>query len=75
MQPFLVLFEDMAMSFAKQNLGLASSRWRLLGYLWTFQVLILTASGFVEDLINFKLVPVSSTLPFSIAEKVLPAQT
>lgn len=62
------------MSFAKQNLQMTSRGWRLLGYLWTFQVLIFTASGFVEDCIKFNLISVSSAFPFSIAEKVLPAR-
>ena len=71
LQPCLVLFEDTAMSFAKQYLGMTSSGWRLLGYLWTFSVLTFTAPGFIEDCI--KMIPTWSVFPFSLADKVLPA--
>lgn len=71
LQPNLILCEDFVILFGREKLGLSSSRWKYLGYIWTFTVLIVTATGFVDECVRHGLVPSSTAFPFSLAEKLM----
>ena len=68
LQPNLMLIEDFAMWLGREKLGLVSKQWRFIGYLWTFLMLVITGTGFVDECVRYKLVPAASAFPFSVAQ-------
>jgi hypothetical protein len=71
LQPNIVLCEDFTILFGCEKLGLRSSRWKYLGYIWTFTQLSITATGFIDECVRHRLVSSSTVFPFSLAEKLM----
>ncbi|KAF8250244.1 hypothetical protein K440DRAFT_659686 [Wilcoxina mikolae CBS 423.85] len=71
LQPNAFVLEDLLIWIGREKLGLRSQKWRFLGFVWTFGVLVVTAIGFVDDCVRNGIISTDPGFPLRVAGGVM----
>jgi hypothetical protein len=58
--------EDLLVWVGKEKMGLTGRKWRWVGRVWTWSVLVVTAAGFVEETMGAGLIKTTPQVPVSL---------